>query len=169
MTVKVNDSTLYWAKVNENGVIPTKREEDGCYDIYACFEQDQLVIEPHEIVKVPTGIASAFSSKYRLDFQRERGSTGGIGLVPRCGQVDSGYRGEIFLQLQNTTDKTIIISKLVKEKLESDTVVNYPYSKAVCQAALEIVPVVETEEITYEELAKIPSERGKGKEGSSGK
>jgi len=166
--MKINDKTLYWAKVKDSAIIPTKRLEDGCYDIYACIEEE-IVIKPHEIVTVPTGIASAFSHKYRLDFQRERGSTGSIGLVPRCGQVDSGYRGEVFLKLQNTTNKNIVISTFVEDKFENDQVVIYPVTKAVCQAALEIVPEVEEKEISYEDLVKIPSERGMGRLGSSGK
>lgn len=164
-----NDKIL-WAKVKPNAIIPTKRDEDGCYDIYASLENDNpIVIDPHKIVTVPTGIASAFDSKYRFDVQRERGSTGSIGLVPRCGQIDSGYRGEWFLKLQNTTNKRIVISPLIDDKFETETAIMYPAKKAVCQAALEIVPVVDTEEISYEELSNIPSERGTGALGSSKK
>lgn len=165
----IQDNELYWAKVKPDAIIPTKRVEDGCYDIYACTNKDEIVIKPHAIVDVPTGIASAFSHKYRLDFQRERGSTGSIGLTPKCGQIDSGYRGEIFLKLQNTTDKYIVLSNKYNEKFEDTYGIIYPMSKAVCQAALEIVPEVEEKEITYEELLAIPSERGTGALGSSGK
>ncbi|MNW58091.1 deoxyuridine 5'-triphosphate nucleotidohydrolase [compost metagenome] len=170
--------TLYFAKVKPTAIIPSKRDEDGCYDIYADQSIEEIFIAPGAIVEVPTGIASAFNSKYRLDFQRERGSTGSIGLTPRCGQIDSGYRGEIFLKLQNVTDKFIILSnryfKIVtsqeEEKMyKGKEYIIYPLSKAVCQAALEIVPDVEVKEISYEELEKIPSQRGKGKLGDSGK
>lgn len=160
---------LYFAKVKPESIIPTKREEDGCYDIYVLFDEDEILIQPHEIKTFSTGIATAVSPRYRLDFQRERGSTGSIGLVPRCGQVDSGYRGEVFLKLQNTTNKTIVISKLVNNKEENGEVVRYPITKAVCQMAVEIVPMLDEEEITYDELLKIPSLRGKGALGSSGK
>ena len=165
----MTNDTLYFAKVNEEAIIPTKRQEDGCYDIYVQFSEDEVVIKPHKIVKFGTGIATAVSHLYRLDFQRERGSTGSIGLVPRCGQVDSGYRGEIFLMLQNTTEKDIIISKVVSDKEETDTYIKYPVTKAVCQMAVEVVPVVETQVISFEELQAIPSERGTGALGSSGK
>ena len=165
----MSNETLYFAKVNEDATIPTKRQEDGCYDIYVLFEEDEVVINPHEIVGFNTGIATAVSYKYRLDFQRERGSTGSIGLVPRCGQVDSGYRGEIFLKLQNTTNKNIVISKLVDDKVETETEIKYPITKAVCQMAVEIVPEMKEEVISYEELLNIPSERGTGALGSSGK
>lgn len=168
-----NDDVLYFAKVKPTAIIPSKRKEDGCYDIYADQSIDEIVIKPGEIKEVPTGIATAFSYKYRLDFQRERGSTGSIGLVPRCGQIDSGYRGEIFLQLQNVTDNFIVLTnkeeKVVFNNSGGVDYVLYPIAKAVCQAALEIVPDVEEKEIPYEELEKIPSQRGKGKLGDSGK
>lgn len=160
---------LYFAKVNPEAIIPTKRDEDGCYDIYVLTEEDEVIIKPHEIKTFPTGIATAVSPKYRLDFQRERGSTGSIGLAPRCGQVDSGYRGEVFLKLQNTTEKPIIISKLVDEKMEDEIITIYPVTKAVCQMALEVVPQVEEVEISYDELLAMPSLRGTGALGSSGK
>ncbi|QSF43373.1 dCTP deaminase/dUTPase family protein [Paenibacillus tianjinensis] len=165
---EVNDKILYFAKVKETAIIPSKRVEDGCYDIYADQALKLIIINPNEIVTIPTGIASAFSSKYRLDFQRERGSTGSIGLVPRCGQVDSGYRGEVFIKLQNVTNRTIIITDN-KEIIALGDYVVYPMSKAICQAALEIVPEVDVIEITPEQLESIPSERGKGKIGSSNK
>lgn len=167
--MQIKDNKIYWAKVKPEAIIPTKRLEDGCYDIYACTDKEEIVIKPHDIVTVSTGVASAFSHKYRLDFSRERSSTGSFGLSPRSGQIDSGYRGEIFLKLQNTTNKFIVISKKYKEKFEDDYGIIYPMSKAVCQAALEIVPEVDGEEITYEDLLKIPSERGTGALGSSGK
>ena len=68
--MKLNDKVLF-AKVKPEAKIPSKREEDGCYDIYACFDEEVITIKPHEIVTVPTGIASAFDSKYRFDVQRE--------------------------------------------------------------------------------------------------
>lgn len=168
-----SDNTIYFAKVRPTAIIPSKRNEDGCYDIYADQLIEEMSIAPGAIKDVPTGIATAFSAKYRFDFQRERGSTGAIGLVPRCGQIDSGYRGEIFLKLQNVTDRVIIISKkfdkITYGTNEDGNFVIYPITKAVCQAALEVVPIVEEKEIPYEQLEKIPSQRGKGKLGDSGK
>jgi dUTP pyrophosphatase len=45
----------------------------------------------------------------------------------------------------------------------------YPYSKAIVQALIAPVPKINREEISYEELKAIPSERGLGALGSSGK
>ena len=45
----------------------------------------------------------------------------------------------------------------------------YPYSKAIAQLIVHEVPVMNQYEITYEELKSIPSKRGTGALGSSGK
>ena len=54
-----------------------------------------------------------------------------------------------------------------EENLE--TAIFYPDTKAIAQLVLHEVPIVNIEEISYEELKEIPSERGNGKLGSSGK
>lgn len=169
----IMDKYVYFAKMNPNAVIPTKRDEDGCYDIYACFNEDYIEIIPHTIKLIPTGIASSFSKEYRIGI-RERGSTGTKGLAYRAGQIDSGYRGEWFIPINNTTNKLIVIAK--KEYVaqnpflvSSDWITVYPYEKAICQAALERVPQIQVKEITYETLLGMESERGSGRLGSSGK
>lgn len=160
---------ILFAKVKPDAKIPNKRLEDGCYDIYSCFEEDYIYIEPHKIKLIPTGIASAFESTYRINCKRERGSTGKHGMTVVSGQIDSGYRGEWFIAINNTSDNLICISKQVDDiKIEEQTI-HYPYTKAICQMAIEIVPDVEIHEITLDKLKLIPSERGEGKLGSSGK
>jgi dUTP pyrophosphatase len=90
-------------------------------------------------------------------------------MAQRCGVIDSGYRNEIFVPITNTTNDTIIICKqgidteIIKEHI------TYPYGKAIAQLLLIPVPITNVEEITYEELKAIPSIRGKGNLGSSGK
>lgn len=160
---------VYFAKVKPDAIIPSKRDEDGCYDFYACFEEDCLKIKPGEVKMIPTGIASAFHQAYRFNCKRERGSTGKYGMTVVSGQIDSGYRGEWFVPINNTSNKTIIIDKRIKEPEVYSGYVHYPYTKAICQAALEIVPEVNINEITYDELKAIPSQRGTGCFGSSGK
>ena len=59
----IYDDELYFAKVKPDAIIPSKRDEDAAMDIYACFDEDYLVIPPHTTILIPTGIASAFSSK----------------------------------------------------------------------------------------------------------
>ncbi|WP_367566180.1 dUTP pyrophosphatase [Lacrimispora sp.] len=190
MTVK--DNELLWAKVKPDAIIPTKKDEDAGYDIYPCFEEDYIIIPPHETKMVPTGIASAFSENY-VAVLKERGSTGTKGMAQRCGVIDSGFRNEWFVPITNTTNGWIIISKLSEEELfnkyelEDEVGIEYilyknnricrygalkiiyPYSKAICQALLLPVPKMIANEITYEELKTIESNRGTGMLGSSGK
>ena len=164
-----------FAKVHPNAIIPTKRKEDMGWDIYPCFDEDFIAIRPHETKLIPTGIASSCSSKHGF-LLRERGSTGSKGIALRCGVLDSGYRNEWFVGLTNTTDKVMFISKLSEQEtynkycndIMQESFV-YPYSKAIAQALIIPVPKVKVEEISYNELKAIKSERGLGKLGSSNK
>ena len=117
--IELKENDLYFARVNPNAIIPTKEKENAGYDIYACFDDDYLIIPPHSTELVPTGIASAISDKYYLGVA-ERGSTGKIGMKYSAGVIDSGYRGEIFIGLSNINDVPIVISKLTREELEEN-------------------------------------------------
>ena len=194
--IELKENDLVFAKVRPDATIPSKNTEDAGYDIYANFEEDYFVIPSNETVLVPTGIASAMTDKYYLNVA-ERGSTGKIGMKYGAGIIDSSYRGEIFICLNNVSSKDIVISKLTTEELiekhgvkedefvllsyntnghsgnvvldnPSFTLV-YPYSKAIAQLIVHEVPKMDVKEISYDELKQIPSKRGTGSLGSSGK
>lgn len=170
------NTVIKFAKVHPDAKIPSKRDEDMGFDIYACFDEDYIMIYPHETRLIPTGIASACDSDYGIVL-KERGSTGSKGIAIRCGIIDSGFRNEWFVCLTNTTDTILFISKLSEDDLSRKTVdywcyedpLIYPYEKAIAQALVIPVPKVKVEEIGYEELKDIPSERGMGQLGSSNK
>lgn len=163
---------LYWAKVKENAIIPTKREEDAGYDLYPCFDEDYLEIAPLHTKLVPLGIATAFDREYVM-ILKERGSTGTKGIAQRSGVIDSGYRGEYMAPVTNVNDKPVrIAKKAIVETWDEKTLssyIIYPYEKAVCQGVLLRMPQLESEELSYEDLCKIESERKSGLLGSSGK
>ena len=167
-------TTVKFAKVRPTAKIPTKRVEDAGYDIYADFEEPFILINPHETVMIPTGIASACDTDYCFVL-KERGSTGTKGIAQRCGIIDSGYRDEWFVPITNTTDDYIMIAKSddvnadVFGSLPMKKIIRYPYEKAICQALIIPVPNTMVEEITYDELKAISSDRGMGALGSSGK
>jgi len=158
---------VYFAKVNKYATIPSKADEDMGYDIYACFDQVEIAIQPGEIKLIPTGIASACNEDYGF-ILKERGSTGTKGMSQRCGVIDSGYRNEWFVPINNTSNKVIIITKN-EDRAMADYEQYYSYSKAICQALLIPVPKTEIIELTATELKRIPSKRGMGHLGSSGK
>lgn len=189
---------IKFAKGNPTVIIPTKREEDMGYDIYANFEEDYLVLPPHKVVLVPTNLHSAFPKEFGI-ILKERGSTGTKGMAVRSGVIDSGFRGAWFVPLNNTTDTPIIIAKShivdgikLEDKKFADLIpckvivdgegneiyslpfnrrefIIYPYEKAICQAVVHNVPSTESIEITLDELMAIESERGIGEKGSSNK
>lgn len=160
------NTTIYFAKVRPDAKIPTKRVEDAGYDIYANFDDNYKIIMPHETQMIPTGIASACSDDYCF-ILKERGSTGTKGMAQRCGVIDSGYRGEWFVPITNTTDKSIIIFKAGHKPTLFTEFIEYPYEKAICQAMLVPIPKTEVKEISFEDLKNIKSERSDGALGSS--
>ena len=165
------NTTVKFARVRPTAVIPTKRDEDAGFDIYADFEDDFIIIDPHTTTLIPTGIASACDADYCF-ILKERGSTGTKGIAQRCGVIDSGYRNEWFVPITNTTNKKIAIVKkdadyIFMKNTSGYTI--YPYEKAIAQALIIPVPKVNVEELTYNELKEIASDRGMGALGSSGK
>lgn len=164
---EVEDKILF-AKVRPDAIIPTKRDADGCYDIYACFDEEMFVIQPHQVKLVPTGIASAFDKKYRIGI-RERGSNTKGTLIVMAGQIDSNFRGMWFVALYNGNDIPVAISKEVTDVVKTEDYIQVPYTKAIAQFAVEIVPEVEVKEVTFDDIKAIESDRGFGMLGSSNK
>lgn len=191
--------TIHFAKVRENAIIPTKRTEDAGYDLYACFDEDVLIIPAHTTVLIPTGIATCFDNIFAFKLM-ERSSTSKKQMALRSGVIDSGFRGEIKACISNLNDVPIIISKMVNENGEpfaskdlpyvitclsanggtSDISkvfyenllkegIVYPYTKAIVQGVTIYISEMNSDEISYEELKNIPSERGFGEFGASGK
>jgi dUTP pyrophosphatase len=170
---ELKENDLIFAKVRPDAKIPTREEGNAGYDIYACFDEDYITIKAHETKLIPTGIASALHPSKYLQVE-ERGSTGSKGIKKSAGVIDSSYRGEIFIAITNTNDKWLYISKLNEEEMMNKTLYNtgdilYPYTKAIAQLVVHEVPDMNVMEISYEELKEIPSTRGDGKLGSSGK
>ena len=60
---------IYWAKVKENAKIPSKRWEDAGYDLYPCFAEDYMEIQPNQ-----TELCSILKRK-RLDGNQRYGAT----------------------------------------------------------------------------------------------
>ena len=165
MSIILNENDLLFAKVKPDAIIPTKKDEDAGYDVYACFDEEYMIIPSHSTKLVPTGIASAMTSEYYLNVA-ERGSTGSKGIKYSAGIIDSSYRGEIFIALSNINDMPVIISK---KNIVADDIIVYPYSKAIAQLIVHRVYKMNEREISYDELKEIPSERGMGALGSSNK
>ena len=157
----------YYSKIREDAIIPSKRDEDAGNDVYACFDDDYIIIDPHTVKPIPTGIASAFHKRWCFVLE-ERGSTGIKNLKRNAGVYDSGYRNEWFVLINNANEKPVVITKN-SESFSEQKYVIYPYKKAIAQAIKKRVYKNWKGEVPYNELLEIPSERGLGLLGSSGK
>ena len=160
--------TIKFAKTKKDAIIPSKKAEDAGYDIYPCFEENYIRIGANHTKLVPTGIASALPENYYFQIE-ERGSTGSKGIKKSAGVIDSGYRGEWFIAITNCNNKDLLIVKEGTTIKNVDEHIIYPYEKAIAQAVLHEVPPATVEEVTYDELKSIASDRGDGAFGSSGK
>lgn len=112
---------ICFAKVRSDAIIPSKKEEDAGYNVYACLTEDFIAIPTNHTELVPTGIASAFDASKYIQIE-ERGSTGAKGIKKSAGVIDSGFRGEWFVAITNCSDITLIISKQSKGELEANMI-----------------------------------------------
>ena len=168
---------LYFARLTEDAILPTKSEEDAGYDMYASIKPEHYEIEGDvreqylekgKVNFVKTGIASAMSDDYFFSLKSERSSVAKHGLTVLAGVIDSGYRGEIALMVVPLV-KDVLISDQADEVEEYDDLIIYPLTRAIAQGVLLPVPKVEVKELSYEDLLDIKSERGDKGWGSSGK
>lgn len=159
---------IIFAKLRESAVIPSKRDEDSDYDLYACFDEEEFVIPAFSTRLVPTGIISAFSDELGVKFEERGSNTKWCGMV-QAGVVDSGYRGEWFCAIYNGNPVPVHISKAVQEVERSADKVLVPYSKAICQFNVREIPKVNVHEVSVDEVLACASSRGAGALGSSGK
>lgn len=104
--------------------VPSKRSEDSGYDIYGIIPEDLIVLYPGDGHKFGTGLSTEIPMGYGI-FICNRGSVGTKGLVYGAHVVDSGYRGEIFIDLHNFSNRIIIVTDMDAEIL-GRYIVNIP-------------------------------------------
>jgi dUTP pyrophosphatase len=136
-------------RLRADAVLPERAYDgDAGLDLAAC---DGAVLGPGERAVVGTGLAVAIPDGYAGFVQPRSGLAArhGLSVVNSPGLIDSGYRGEILVILQNTDSRASFavepgmrIAQLVVQRVES---------------------------IRLLEVADLPpSERGTGGHGSSG-
>jgi len=150
--------------VHEDAIVPYKKHYgDAGLDIYPAFDYDYIEILPQETELIPTGIKSAFSSDI-VALLRERGSVGSKGIALRAGVIDSNYRGEWFIALQNNTNKTALIAKYPEDFSKNDAII-LSYGNAIAQVIFQNLNHVVTKRI--DDVSEFQSKRGEGALGSS--
>ena len=120
-------------------------------DLSACIDAP-VTLEPHQIVRIPTGVAIALPSAEYVALVFARSGLGikhGVTLSNGVGVIDSDYRGEIQVGLIN----------------QSDTPYTIQPGERVAQLA--VMPVVQPTLVPVDTLDE--TERGAGGFGSTGK
>lgn len=144
-------SVLKIKKLKENAKIPMRATEGSAgMDLYACIGEPVL-IAPHEIQLIPTGIAIALESPdYVAYIYARSGLAIKYGIAPaNCvGVIDSDYRGELCVALLNLGEQPISITG----KMRIAQLALLP----VAQAALDLRPSLDS------------TQRGAGGFGSTG-
>ncbi len=103
ITVRVFNSSPYplpaYQSVGASGV-----------DLRAAIDED-LVLEPHRVYGVPTGIRLELPEGYEAQIRARSGLAlkHGITLVNGIGTIDSDYRGEIAVIMMNLLDEAFTI------------------------------------------------------------
>ena len=92
--------------LNDKAKIPTRGSEKAAgYDLYACTSS-QIIIAPHDTVKISTGISMEIPDGYFGGVFARSGLATEQGLRPSncCGVIDSDYRGDVIVALHNDTN-----------------------------------------------------------------
>jgi dUTP pyrophosphatase len=136
-------------KVREGAVVPARAYSgDAGLDLSAC---ERVELPPGARALVPTGLAVAIPAGYAGYVQPRSGLAAkhGISIVNTPGLVDSGYRGELLVNLVNHDENDVFVVE-----------------RGMRIAQLVILPVPPVELVEVDELPD--SERGAGGFGSSG-
>ncbi len=100
---KIKKMKVEIKKLNDKAILPTYGSEYAAgADLYACLDEE-ITINPHETVLVPTGLAIELPLGYAGLIYARSGLATKKGLAPanKVGVVDCDYRGEVKVALHN--------------------------------------------------------------------
>lgn len=159
-------------RLSEDAVIPKyAKQGDSGFDLVAV--QD-VIIEPGDTKKIPVGLAFEIPEGYELQIRPRSGITSKTKLRVQFGTVDSGYRGEVSVTVDNISpiqDEPIfkdINGKFTNPNALYDSKYGAAYviEKGDRIAQGVIAPVIQA---TFEETEQLTdSERGENGFGSTG-
>jgi dUTP pyrophosphatase len=133
-------------KLHKDAVVPFyAKEGDAGFDLVTT---EKVVIPPHSYAKAPIGLAFELPEGYELQIRNRSGVTSKTWLRVQLGTVDSGYRGEVAVMVDNPSQFPITIEKGFR----------------IAQGVVNQLPNVRLIEV--EELGT--SQRGQGGFGSTG-
>ncbi len=142
--------TLKWKRLHANAELPKIATAGAaCFDLKAALDSD-IILQPGEIVAVPTGLAVEIPLGFELQVRARSGLAikHGFTLVNGIGTIDSDYRGEI---------------KVISTLLAKNPLVIKSGDRIAQALVAEVIPV------RHEEATELSStERGVAGFGSTG-
>lgn len=143
---------------------------DSGYDLIA---GEDTIIEPGETVKIPTGLAFEIAEGYELQIRPRSGVTSKTKLRVQLGTIDSNYRGEVSVIVDNIEEQGTEYDYRIKtiDGKGADIEPSYDYNSYLIRkgdriAQGVITPVVQAQFKVVDELGE--TDRGEGGFGSSG-
>jgi dUTP pyrophosphatase len=158
-------------KLNDNAVIPVyAKQGDSGFDLVAC--EDRYIF-PSKTALISTGLAFEIPEGYEMQIRPRSGVTAKTGLRVQLGTIDSGYRGEVKVIIDNQgTGSKFNLPKLLDGTYDEaqqslhPLIDSYLIKKGDRIAQGVIVPVVRAELIETDSLSD--SERASGGFGHTG-
>lgn len=157
---------IYIEKISEDAVMPFYAHEgDAGMDL--CANED-VMIAPGETKLVPTGLKMAIPVGYEVQIRPRSGISlkTKLRVANAPGTIDSGYRGEVCVIMDNISDPTTVENRItIEDKGQQGT---YLIKKGNRIAQMVIASVEKGEIIECQNVESIDSDRGVGGFGSSG-
>ncbi len=117
---------------------------DSGMDIYAV---EETVIDPFETVLIKTGLKFAIPEGYEIQVRPRSGISLNTPLrIPNSpGTIDSGYRDELCIIVQNTSKRATEELHTIKDKSNKDGRYKILKGDKICQIVLARVPRIDFE------------------------
>jgi len=168
LSAKTSPMNVNIKRLNKHAVIPQyAKAGDSGFDLVAT---EDVIIAPGETALIPTGLAFEIPQGYEMQIRPRSGISLRTKLRVQLGTVDSGYRGEVSVIVDNTsTDTWSNASRRVDNTYDESTrnkTKGYIIRKGDRIAQGVIAPVASATFTEVDELGE--SQRGEGGFGSSG-
>lgn len=116
------------------------------------YGKDAIYIDNHETVVIPLRVKINVPVGWVALVKNKSGVSTKYGLTKLAEVIDSGYQGEVFFSVKNTSSEGLYIYE----------------GQKICQIILQEVSLNEWCEVKENELFDTESSRGEGKMGSTG-
>ena len=147
-------------RCRDSAIIPTYANSgDAGMDVYAA---EEVVIKPGETILVPIGIKFAIPVGYEIEVRPRSGLSLNTPLrIPNSpGTIDSGYRGEFFIPVNNSSTYGEEDIYNITEKGNKKGTYVIHQGERVAQILLKEVPVINF--VQVDDVSETGGNRGGG-------